>query len=479
MSNGPSPVSVSETAARLTDFSDWLSPMLVKELRQGLRSRVFVVAFVLLQATLCLVLLFSVDGHSNTSSYFFWLVSAVLIVGAMPLRGFTALSDEVEDKTLDLLMITRLSSLRIAFGKWCALVVQTLLLGITLLPYVIIRYFLGGVDLALELVVLAYLLMLSCVLTALTVAFSVYPSFLVRFGLVLTAGTGAALLIETLLNFHSLPRDFLLLKNLLATVLASGYACWFLLELGATRIAPTAENHALRKRLASLIIVGMLVVTLSWQWRELILGLALLSAIDALSEPNNTNRSVLIPFVRWGVFGKWLGRLLYPGWSSGVVFALVLSAVMILGDARLYHRSAGETEFPLGVIIEWIAWPAAVLLPVPVLWWLSRGKAMENRFVAYMIVQSAVGAVCFGILLIATSTKQHLMTVAALVVPQGMLAAAISEKSAALDTLSPEVIMAIASTSCGIVLLASIVAGWRGFHSVREAEKLTRESIDS
>lgn len=77
------------------------------------------------------VLFFSLDGNSSSSSYSFWFVSAVLLVGVMPLRGFAALTDEIEDNTLDLLIVTRLSSRRIAFGKWSALVVQTLLLCVT------------------------------------------------------------------------------------------------------------------------------------------------------------------------------------------------------------------------------------------------------------------------------------------------------------------------------------------------------------
>ncbi len=39
-------------ADRLADFSDRLSPMLVKELRQGLRAKTFVIVFLLLQGLL-------------------------------------------------------------------------------------------------------------------------------------------------------------------------------------------------------------------------------------------------------------------------------------------------------------------------------------------------------------------------------------------------------------------------------------------
>lgn len=39
----------------LSDFPEWLDPMVVKELRQGLRARWFVAPFLLLQALACFV----------------------------------------------------------------------------------------------------------------------------------------------------------------------------------------------------------------------------------------------------------------------------------------------------------------------------------------------------------------------------------------------------------------------------------------
>ena len=149
--------------ARLTDFADWLSPMVVKELRQGLRGRGFVMAFTLLQAVLALIMLFSLQGVTETGSFYFWIMAAVLIAGVMPLSGFGALTDEIQDGTLDLLMVTKLTATKIAIGKWCALVAQTLLMCITILPYVVMRYFAGEVDLPSELILLEGLLLLSCV----------------------------------------------------------------------------------------------------------------------------------------------------------------------------------------------------------------------------------------------------------------------------------------------------------------------------
>ncbi|MEZ5324809.1 MAG: hypothetical protein R3F19_07075 [Verrucomicrobiales bacterium] len=450
-------------AARLTDFSDWLSPMLVKELRQGLRTKVFVVAFIVLQGLLSMVLFFSLDGNSSGSSYSFWFVSAVLLVGVMPLRGFAALSDEIEDNTLDLIMITRLSSLRIAFGKWSALVVQTLLLCVTILPYVIMRYFLGGIDLKVELTAFFYLFLLSSVLSALTIAFSVFPSFLVRSALAMVVGSLAARFTGQLIDFQSIPAEWLSPGSLMVAVFASGYASWFLLEFGASRIASAAENHAVRKRLVSMVVVTIVAALSDPAWRVLPLALALIPVVDALAEPINVNRSVLLPFVRRGFFGRVAGRLLYPGWSSGVWFTLVMAGIVVPFDAF-------KTPTPES-LVQWLAWPAAALLPVPVLWILEKWKPPGSRFGLYMIVQSAVSSLGFGVLLVATASRQHWVALVACALPNGALAATFGDQYADLLWQSPELTHSVVCVSTGCIVLVSLMASWLGFRSVCAAER--------
>ena len=114
----------------LTDFSDKLSPMLVKELRQGLRAKTFIGVFLSLQAFLAVMMLSATIASSSgqigivVSNIIFGFFSvAVLLV--QPLRGIGALSTEVKSNTLDMMALTRLSSSKIVFGKWVAIVSQT------------------------------------------------------------------------------------------------------------------------------------------------------------------------------------------------------------------------------------------------------------------------------------------------------------------------------------------------------------------
>ncbi|GAH00794.1 unnamed protein product, partial [marine sediment metagenome] len=105
----------------LTDFPNWLSPMLVKELRQGLRTNMFSVAFILLQAFMVLcILIGAASPGSNDSSGAFWTFVVISLLIVQPLRGFNALSSEYQLNTMDLIQLTRLDTWRITLGKWIA-----------------------------------------------------------------------------------------------------------------------------------------------------------------------------------------------------------------------------------------------------------------------------------------------------------------------------------------------------------------------
>ena len=145
----------------ISDFPDKLNPMLVKELRQGLRGISFVVLFIAIQAFLCFILLVTAAvashenaGHLLSRIIFFFYSLAVLVV--QPLRGIGALQTEIKNNNIDLLCLTRLSAWRITFGKWISIVSQSALILTAIIPYLILRYFFGNMQIFSEI-----LLMLS------------------------------------------------------------------------------------------------------------------------------------------------------------------------------------------------------------------------------------------------------------------------------------------------------------------------------
>ena len=152
----------------MNDFADWFSPIIVKELRQGMRARAFLGIFLAIQFFMIVCVLISLgDGSHDAAAGFFWTFIGGAILFAMPLRGLATLNGEMKGNTMELMLLTQLSAWRITAGKWLALVLQTLLLVCAVLPYVVLRYFLGGVNLVDDLAMLGFMLIGSALATAL------------------------------------------------------------------------------------------------------------------------------------------------------------------------------------------------------------------------------------------------------------------------------------------------------------------------
>lgn len=330
----------------LDEFSDRLSPMLVKELRQGLRARTFVILFLAIQALLGVVLLSAVGsaaperaGETVSSVIFFFFGMAVLIV--QPLRGVGALHNEIKGNTIDLMVLTRLGAWRIVLGKWVAIVSQSALLLAAIAPYLILRYFFGRMNLFAELLLLALVFLGSAAFTAITVGLSAVPSIFIRglvplVGAVYLAGGISAVCfsggIDEAVEFCTLQEP----KSgwaLLATLVAFAYFGWSALALGASMIAPLAENHSSIRRVFALLAVLAIGVIghFAGFGQATVAGLIAMvvtpAIVIALTEPLYLLPPICRPFVRRGAAGRLAGRFLYPGWPSGVMFTGLLVAV--------------------------------------------------------------------------------------------------------------------------------------------------------
>ncbi len=164
---------VSERAAQawnsieplLVRVGDWLNPILVKETRQALKSRYFLVVFVLLLA-LCWVatiggvayigpsIYYGAAGSYLLMAYFVFLVIWLLVF--VPYAAFRSLASEREDNTYDLLSITTLNPRQIISGKLGSSVVQMIVYFSALTPCLAFTYLLRGVDVPTIIVLLAY-----------------------------------------------------------------------------------------------------------------------------------------------------------------------------------------------------------------------------------------------------------------------------------------------------------------------------------
>ena len=366
---------------RLDDFPDRLSPMLVKELRQGLRTHTFVILFLVLQGLLALVLLTAGAAASSAASQsagnivsqivFCFYALALLVV--QPMRGVSSIHHEIKQNTIDLMVLTRLSAWRIIFGKWSSIVSQSVLIFLAVIPYLILRYFFGGMQLFAELFLMVYILIVSGVFTAITIGLSAVSNIIIR-GLVPIGGALVVMVLifsaltpglTYLIGYLSSSSDwFLGALGLLTLAIYTGY---FFLELAAGMIAPAAENRTTRKR-----IIGLLVLTATFwslQHRDAVGALVassfvlFLLSLDLFTERARFPAVVCRPFLRFGALGRLFGRFFYPGWPTGTLFFTLLGA-LLAGFLVIHDMRDGielEAWAMLGVTLAILAFPAALI----------------------------------------------------------------------------------------------------------------------
>src|SRR5262245_52670301 len=115
---------MNESAVRLDNWSDRLSPMVVKEVRQMVRGREFNYSFGLSLVAGLIVAFVGLATSSDVSGgagrpIFSALLACMVVLGlvVVPLGAFNALRVERSDHTLDLITQTSLTPRRIVLGK--------------------------------------------------------------------------------------------------------------------------------------------------------------------------------------------------------------------------------------------------------------------------------------------------------------------------------------------------------------------------
>ncbi len=149
-------------------LGDRLNPILVKEARQGFKSRMFVLTFF---AALLFAWGWSVLGIAladpvleNTGSgagmfFGYMLILAFPLVIIVPVGAYRSLVSEWDDATYELMSITALDAGHIARGKLASSLLQVVLYVSVFLPCIGFTYLLGGVSLP---TMAASLLLVSC-----------------------------------------------------------------------------------------------------------------------------------------------------------------------------------------------------------------------------------------------------------------------------------------------------------------------------
>lgn len=148
-------ISGQRAADWLESASDWANAILIKETRQALKSRQFVITFLLLLIASWLVsvfgMLFAGDAveYGSAGTAFFSLYYTVLSVATLiivPFSAYRSLLAEREHNTYELLSITSLKPRQIVWGKLLSAVVQVLIYYSAIAPFIAFTSLLQGFD---------------------------------------------------------------------------------------------------------------------------------------------------------------------------------------------------------------------------------------------------------------------------------------------------------------------------------------------
>lgn len=391
---------------------DCLNPILLKELRQAVRSRQFVASFMLLQLAMIYFVFLGAAAHGTGNEEerlvaTFWTIVSLYLCVISPLTAMGALSQEFAESRLELLQLTQLQSRGIVMGKWLTQVLQSLLVISSLLPYTVIRYFLGSVNPLHDLGILLLLIFISVTLNALAVCLSVIkskflkgliPLFLIFVMPPLVLSAANISMGFGMTGFFDTTQ---MIQVTLLAVLYGAQIILLLLEFAASRISHEAQNHETSKRLIALS--GVVTCVFAYFVSDVLFFslfflqgiMFLIVAISAIMHEPRRLPSVYVPLLRTGFLGR---CFLYPGWPSATSFlllAVALHAGLLALRARLDPMTGDELIVAVYLYIGLIG---SIVLPRAVYSVVKFRKTSNMR--VFILIQLAAGVIAFTLLIL-------------------------------------------------------------------------------
>ncbi|WP_375768027.1 ABC transporter permease [Archangium gephyra] len=268
----------------LARLGDRLNPLVVKEVRQGLRSRLFWVCFGLMLLSCFILSLVAYattrdDGlstHGQSFFFSFYVCLAMVHFFIIPYSAYRSLAREREDETWVLLILTGLGPRRILRGKVSSFLVQAGLYASAVGPFLLFSYYLNGIDLPTILLVLvlgaSWLVFLTVVaVCAATLADGRIGRAMVN--LVLLGTLGLSLMYSLIAawflsdqGYRSAAREdgfFIFTGAFLCVMFSYG---WLLFETAAARLSLVTENYTHGPRLALTLQLLLSAVLLTGLW---------------------------------------------------------------------------------------------------------------------------------------------------------------------------------------------------------------------
>ncbi len=402
-------MSSGEKFLHLTDYvTDRLNPILVKETRQALKSRQFIITFMLLLTVAWLISVFGVvlngpaiEFGAAGRMFFAWYVGvlgfATLFV--VPFGAFRSMLNERDYNTYELLSISTLSPRQIVTGKLLSALAQVLIYYSAIAPFIAFTSLLQGFDLPLVVLILSLGLLWSLFVSTVAIMLSTLANSR-QWQALTTIGMIALLLWQMVTAFafggiaisESIPFDNDEFWWSLGSMLV-GMGGYLLLaqQIAVSRLTFESGNRSSGIRIIStvqfwLTWVGILAYG-GWYGFSNIEGDAVFAfAISASihwviaglifsTESEHISRRV-----RRGIPQSQFLRLLYAPWLPGgrrglLLLTLHLAALIVIGRWSSWPQWIGNHVMPLPVWESWVG-DATTALALYVFIYVGFGSAV-------------------------------------------------------------------------------------------------------
>ncbi|HLP09897.1 MAG TPA: hypothetical protein VK178_17185 [Opitutaceae bacterium] len=407
------PIPTASGALPVHEFPDRLGAITVRELRAGLLGRDMVWLLIGVQVVLAIAGIYALQVSSKnpsaahgTMQFAVWSCALIGLAVLSPLRALRALHGDRESRLLELLQLTPLSAGAIVFGKWVSLAVQAALFLVSLLPFFVLRYFLGGADLVGDANILLILFGFSVVAQSVFLLVSTFPRFMRGLAL-----AGLFLILFSLLFSGRAMSGFGVFDALAHPFRNEGSdAYWILLylvaqfvcviggslSLAAQMIAAPAENYVGRTRLwfagwVAVFVCLIRTTRMPPEWGEMAVIALVGVGIAAVLELGVERR--LLPAHRpRRLLGRPFAWLLLPGWQSALLFhsSLVLALTVVAYALDGFQQALLVIPSAVALVLL----PRAILVFLPWHWFGQRRLAPYALQLAFALLALGVAAGC-------------------------------------------------------------------------------------
>ena len=360
--------------ALMNGLNERMNPLVLKELRQAVRSRFVAVVLMLFLAVLLLIISVYVMASNNLQAdmsagreVFMGLQVALLITTLLFTASYCGIRMAVErsQANMDLLFITTARPSSIIWGKFVAGLALTMMIFASAAPFMVLTYLLRGIDVPTVLFILAVdlLAILTVMQAAMLVGamptglvLKVILALLLLAGVIMTFGTITGVTTSTLfMGLAGLfdPGTFWPIFGSITLSVLGGVGILFFLTVAC--VSPPSSNRALAPRVfvtglwlvTGLVFGGLwytqaipggIVAVVGWALGSL--ALFFLAMFIGISERDVLGRRLRSEIPR-NPIGRALVFPFYSGAAAGLFWAGALSAVTIVVTWIAMNESTG------------------------------------------------------------------------------------------------------------------------------------------